>query len=360
MAATRQRTFFDISVDGIDAGRIVFELYNDVVPKTTENFRTLCVGDTKSDKGVALTYKGCPFHRIIKDFMAQGGDFTDQNGTGGVSIYGEKFEDENFDIKHTKPGLLSMANAGKGTNGSQFFITFTETPHLDNKHVVFGEVKKGMGLVRHMEKFGSNGGETSAVIAIANCGELAEGADDGILASDDGFPDWPEDLADIQSMTADKIAEVVVAVKDFGNTHFKEGNNDKAFTKYSKAIRYAEIKPSDEPTTEQSLALKNAKASCLLNRSQAKIKLGGDLKTVIDDCTAVLELGGIELKSQEKAYYRRSVAQQDDDDKKTDLEAALKINSGNAAAKRDLAKIKQKRAAALALERKAYSKMFSA
>lgn len=152
----------------------MFELFKNIVPRTAENFRALCTGEKgRGISGKALSYKGCSFHRIIPDFMCQGGDFTNFNGTGGESIYGTKFADENFELKHTEPFLLSMANSGPNTNGSQFFITTVPCPWLDGKHVVFGKVVEGTDVVKQMEQQGTRSGTVKQPVVIADCGQLS-------------------------------------------------------------------------------------------------------------------------------------------------------------------------------------------
>lgn len=168
------QVFFDITIADEPAGRITMQVYQDVCPKTAANFIALCEGNQVSkSSGKNLAYKGSSFHRVIPNFMLQGGDFTKGNGTGGESIYGEKFEDENFLLKHSEPGLLSMANAGQNTNGSQFFITTVPTPHLDGKHVIFGKVLDGMDLVKKIEALETDSGDKPLKqVTIADSGIL--------------------------------------------------------------------------------------------------------------------------------------------------------------------------------------------
>ncbi|KAI9292604.1 hypothetical protein K502DRAFT_338302 [Neoconidiobolus thromboides FSU 785] len=169
------KVFMQIAINGKKAGKLTFKLFSDV-PKTSENFKALCTGEKGrcSRTNYDLTFKGSVFHRVIPGFMAQGRDFTRGNGTGGLSIYGEKFKDENFIHNHSKRGLLSMANAGPNTNGSQFFILFKDAPWLDGRHVVFGELESGFETLDEIEKLGSNSGTTKATIKIEECGEVKE------------------------------------------------------------------------------------------------------------------------------------------------------------------------------------------
>lgn len=170
------KVFFDLSIGGQAAGRVVFELFADTTPLTAENFRALCTGEKGvGQSGKPLHYKGSRFHRIIPQFMCQGGDFTHDNGMGGESIYGRKFNDETFAGKagvHAGPGILSMANAGRNTNGSQFFICTIATPWLDGNHVVFGQVIEGFEVIQLAEAQGSPSGGTRATVRVEDCGQL--------------------------------------------------------------------------------------------------------------------------------------------------------------------------------------------
>ena len=173
--ASNPLVYLDVTLGGEALGRLVLELYKDAVPRTAENFRALCTGEVSTKEEGRLSFEGAPFHRVIPGFMAQGGDFTLGNGRGGMSIYGRHFDDESFDGKagkHTGRGCLSMANAGPNTQGSQFFICLTRTPHLDGKHVVFGHVRKGIELLDAIEEVGSIQGKTSKPVVIAKCGQL--------------------------------------------------------------------------------------------------------------------------------------------------------------------------------------------
>uniref|UniRef100_A0A8C1WUW8 Peptidyl-prolyl cis-trans isomerase D n=1 Tax=Cyprinus carpio TaxID=7962 RepID=A0A8C1WUW8_CYPCA len=307
--ADNPRVFFDVDIGGERVGRIVFELFADVVPKTAENFRALCTGEKGIGKstGKPLHFKGCPFHRIIKKFMVQGGDFSNQNGTGGESIYGDKFEDENFHYKHDKEGLLSMANAGPNTNGSQFFITTVPTPHLDGKHVVFGQVLKGVGVVKMLEGMETKDDNPVKPCIIAECGEHKEGDKWGIALNDgsgDTYPDFPED-SDVDFKDTNKVLSVAEDVKNIGNNFFKAQNWQSAIKKYSKALRYLETCGNILDDDSAQKKLEPTALSCILNTAACKLKLKL-WQEAIESCDEALELN----QANTKALFRRAQAWQ--------------------------------------------------
>lgn len=354
------RVFFDVDIGGERVGRIVLELFADIVPKTAENFRALCTGEKGigPTTGKPLHFKGCPFHRIIKKFMIQGGDFSNQNGTGGESIYGEKFEDENFHYKHDKEGLLSMANAGSNTNGSQFFITTVPTPHLDGKHVVFGQVMKGMGVAKILENVEVKGEKPAKLCVIAECGELKEGDDWGIFPKDgsgDSHPDFPED-ADVDLKDVDKILLISEDLKNIGNTFFKSQNWEMAIKKYTKVLRYVEGSRAAAEDADGA-KLQPVALSCVLNIGACKLKMS-DWQGAVDSCLEALEID----PSNTKALYRRAQGWQglkEYDQALADLKKAQEIAPEDKAIQAELLKVKQKIKAQKDKEKAAYAKMFA-
>jgi len=365
----RSRVFFDVTIGGKPAGRITFELYNDVVPKTAENFRALCTGEKGVGKaGKPLHFKGSGFHRVIKQFMIQGGDFTAGNGTGGESIYGAKFADENFELKHERPFLLSMANAGPGTNGSQFFVTTVPTPHLDGKHVVFGEVLSGKSIVRQIENLTVQNDKPTKDVVIADCGELspseAVGADTKAPdAYGDEYEDFPEDqTTGDEVLSASQILKIAAGCKDFGNKAFKGGDLSVALDKYQKGLPYLNEDPElDKEPAETKEQLDALRVSLNSNAALMNLKLGAWDETVraADNALAVATISD---KDKAKALYRRGFALVRLKDEETALEAleqAKKLAPEDAAITAELAAVKKAAGARLAKEKATYKKFFS-
>lgn len=354
------RVFLDVDIGGQRAGRIVLELFADVAPKTAENFRALCTGEKGTGKstGKPLHFKGCPFHRIIKKFMIQGGDFSNHNGTGGESIYGEKFEDETFHYKHDRAGLLSMANAGPNTNGSQFFITTVPTPHLDGKHVVFGQVLKGTGVVKMLESLDTNEDAPVKPCVIADCGEHKDEDSWGSELSDasgDTHPDFPED-SNIDFKDVDNVLSVADDVKNIGNNLFKKQDWKAAVSKYSKALRYLEV--SGELLEEAAQQkLEPTALSCFLNTAACNLKMQL-WQDALDSCNEALELD----EANTKALFRRAQAWQglkENSKAMIDLKKAQGIAPEDKAISNEMKRVQLKIQQEKEKEKKIYAKMFA-
>ena len=370
-AAKRSRVWFDIKIGGVPAGKVVFELYNDVVPKTAENFRALCTGEKgKGDSGHELTYKGSAFHRVIKQFMIQGGDFTAGNGTGGESIYGEKFEDENFDLKHEKPFLLSMANAGPATNGSQFFVTTVPTPHLDGKHVVFGEVVAGKSVIRRVERVATGPNDKpERECVIGDCGEVPADVDTEEFAkrepdsTGDAYEDYPEDqLKPGEEWKGTEIVRIADELKAMGSQAFKAGKLDVALGKYEKALNYLHEYPTplegDPPDLGQQLS--KLKIALYNNSSllQYKLKL---YKDSADSAEKAMGVEGVTDAEKGKALFRKGMGTKEmrnEEEAMAYLEEAERLLPGDVGVRNELAAVKKAAEVRKAKERKAFSKMF--
>ncbi|EPS67859.1 hypothetical protein M569_06915, partial [Genlisea aurea] len=303
---------------------------------------------------------GSRFHRVIKGFMLQGGDISAGDGTGGESIYGLNFEDENFESKHAKKGMLSMANSGPNTNGSQFFITTTRTPHLDGKHVVFATVIKGMGVVRSVEHVATDKNDCPVSdVVISDCGEIPEGTDDGTInffKDGDLYADWPSDLHERPADLSWWI-EAVESVKGCGNEHFKKQDYKMALRKYRKALRYLDFCWEKEGLDEVKGAyLRKVKSQIFTNSSACKLKLG-DLKGALLDAEFAIRDG----ENNAKALFRQGqayVALNEIDGAVDSFRKALEFEPNDGAIRKEFAAAKKKIAGRREQERKAFSKMF--
>ncbi|KAL4895540.1 peptidyl-prolyl cis-trans isomerase D [Aspergillus ambiguus] len=349
----RPRVYFDIQVGNQKTGRIALELFNDVVPKTADNFRALCTGEKGMGKqGKPLSFKGSIFHRVIKQFMIQGGDFTAFNGTGGESIYGEKFPDENFDLKHDRPFLLSMANSGPGTNGSQFFITTVPTPHLDGKHVVFGEVINGKSIVRKIENMPTQADKPTTDVTIVDCGELTgpdyDDADKSVPdATGDPYEDFPDDHQG-EELNAPVCYKIAGELKGFGNAAFKSGDLNLGLEKYQKGLRYLNEFPGPDENDPKELEgqMKALRFTLHSNSSLLANKLGQyrNGQSWASYALEVAPAANAQDADKAKALYRRAVASsglKEEDAALKDLEEASKLAPNDAAIANEIARVKK-------------------
>lgn len=320
-------------------------------------------------QGKPLSYKGSIFHRVIKQFMIQGGDFTAFNGTGGESIYGEKFDDENFEIKHEKPFLLSMANSGPGTNGSQFFVTTVPTPHLDAKHVVFGEVINGKNIIRKIENLPTQADKPqNGDVKVIECGQLTGDAyssatSKGADSTGDPYEDFPDDQG--ENLTGAEYLKIATDLKDYGNKAFKAGDIETGIEKYQKALRYLNEYPEASDSDPKELEGQMKQLRYTLHNNSAL--LANKAKRYDDaEKWASFAIDAVPPETKDvdkaKAYHRRGtarVALKDEEAGLKDLETAAKLAPGDAGIAKELAAVKREVQEKVKKEKAAYKKFFT-
>ncbi|XP_011306836.1 peptidyl-prolyl cis-trans isomerase D [Fopius arisanus] len=360
--------FLDVAIDGEKVGRIIIELFKDTVPRTAENFRALCTGEKGIGiHGKKLHYKGSIFHKIVPQFMIQGGDIVNFDGTSGESIYGGAFEDESFELLHSVKGLLSMVNEGKpNTNSSQFIITIEPSPHLDNTNVVFGKVIRGLGIAQEVnEGVFIIKDKPVEKVEIIDCGELTRGENWGIYEDDgtlDIYTSYPEDWdyvlnTDEEKIDAKYVMEVVEQIKSSGNYYFDKKNYSKAGKKYKKSLRFYDWLLKRDRAPEDLLEpLQNLRNSIMLNASAVEIKLGR-YREALKLCNNVLAND----KNSSKALFRRSQSYMGLNEYELsldDLKAADTISPNNREILREIERVKKTIKSYLIVEKTACKRMF--
>ncbi|XP_063922956.1 peptidyl-prolyl cis-trans isomerase D isoform X2 [Zophobas morio] len=348
--------FLDIKFGAAKAGRVIIELFKDKVPKTAENFRALCTGEMGlGKKGFPLHYKNSVFHRVVPMFMAQGGDITRKDGTGGESIYGEKFDDENF--SHDREGLVGMANSGPHTNSSQFYITTVPCSHLDEINVVFGIVRKGFNIVIEMAEVPRDIDVPLEPITIENCGEIKPGESWCIEEKDgteDVYPPWPNDW-DVNTEEEEVIENAINKIKDSGNYFFNENNYVDSERKYIKALRYIDWFIGLNRNSNRSRVYE-VRINSLLNLAAVRLKRH-KYNEVIDLCSQVI----LKEPNNGKAFYRRAQARlalRDYDKALKDLNVASSLHPNDNNIQAVLNVAKKKKLSYLQREKQFYGNFF--
>uniref|UniRef100_A0A6P7G2G2 Peptidyl-prolyl cis-trans isomerase D n=1 Tax=Diabrotica virgifera virgifera TaxID=50390 RepID=A0A6P7G2G2_DIAVI len=349
--------YLDIQFDGLKAGRVVIELYNDQVPKTVENFRKLCTGEKGiGKKGKPLHYKGTKFHKVVSMCMVQTGDIINNNGTNGESIYGEYFEDENFSVTHDKEGIVGMVNNGPNTNQSQFYITTQPCFHLDNTNVAFGKVVKGLNILVEMSDQPRENDKPLGELIIADCGEFKADEpwnikeDDG---TEDKYPPWPDDWEE-QDPDVPLMEQTLNYIKSSGNFYFNKQDFARAERKYVKCLRYADwyLSKKKQPTLEKSIRL-----TLMMNLASAKLKRNKYKETAYL-CTEVIK----DDPDNGKVYYRRAQAMlglKEYDRALKDLKTALGLHPNDKNIIQLLSSVKKDKLTYLKREKIFFSKLFN-